>query len=172
MNFNLTQEQKEAAELARAFRDQLPNGIDNKVTNEIYSKLYFVRYQYMAVILDALSYGQTLSLKRLNEAIYNNLPKEIVKKTPEAMSRLIFIKMQAVGYITINETEKNYFEFSITDIGLEVARNMNIHNMAATTFFSYQTQKSNKLALVLAVSSVVIAIISAILAYKALVTNP
>ena len=168
LRYELTQEDKERAEQHSAFMDQHMINVDNKVTDEIYAKLYFVRYQYMAVILDALAYQKPLSCKQLNQIVYNNLPKRIVEQVPVAMGMAILKKMFALDYINIKETEKNYFEYSITSFGLQVVKDMSIHNMAATTFFSYQTQRLNRLVLGISIAATIIAVISAILAYMAL----
>jgi hypothetical protein len=156
----MTEEQEEAAELARAYRDQLPGNVDNRVTDDIYSKLYFVRYQYMAIILDALAYRETISFKQLKEVVYSRLPKSILRGVPVNMILPILQKMHAVGYITINEPKKNYLEFTITDLGMSVVKDMTVHNIAATTFFSHQALKLSKYGLIAAIASVVIAVIS------------
>ncbi len=159
---------KKKAEQFHAFMDQHSINIDNKVTDEIYAKLYFVRYQYMAVILDALLYKRALSWKDLNKVIFNNLPKRIVDKVPVAMAMIILEKMFALDYIDIKESKKNYFEFTITSLGLQIAKNMSIHNLAATTFFSYQAQRTNKLLLRISVTATIIAVTSAVFTYLSL----
>lgn len=164
----LSEEEKALAERHRALMDQLPNNLDNKVTDENYAKLYFVRYQYMAIILDALASQKSLSWKELNQIIHHNLPKRIVEKVPFAMGMVILKKMFALDYINIKETEKNYFECSITSLGLQVVQNLSIHNMAATTFFSYQTQRLNKIVVAISITATIVAVISMAIAFIAL----
>tara|TARA_R110002124_G_scaffold266548_1_gene433478 strand:+ start:448 stop:1095 length:648 start_codon:yes stop_codon:yes gene_type:complete len=165
--YNFSEEDKARADQYKAFIDQHMINVDNKVTDEIYSKLYFVRYQYMAVILNALAYQRPLSWKELNQIIYSNLPKRIVKQVPPSMGMAIIQKMLLLDYINIKEIEKNYFEYSITSLGLQVVKDVSIHNIAATTFFSYQTQRLNKLVVTISVVATIVYVLSMTIAFMA-----
>lgn len=141
---------------------------ENVTASKLSSK-YYIDNLIMSAVMEAFYDGNEINFKDLNNAIYHRIPKWVwLFKITVLDNQMAVIKLVRLGFIkSIDSENKHNVTFQITDDGIKALQEQTFQNLAASSFFSYQTYIMNIrsfwmtiLMLIVTIMSVVITIIS------------
>lgn len=134
------------------------------------SRQFYQEHFIMAMILEVFIQREELSFKKMNEHLWNRVPKEFHWNVTVNFYQEIISKMVRIGYLKerLDSDEKDSLYFMITELGIRMLQEQVFQNLASASFFSYQSYGINKNVLHLTYVSLVIAVVSLIVAVIAL----
>lgn len=132
-------------ELAKSLKAYNVNTeLANNTTNDL-SQRFYKEFFIMAAILEAFFSKDEISFKELNQSIYNYVPKEFLWDITVNYQNLIISKMIRLGFLEVIKTEDKYLPtFKITSEGIKIYQAQQLQNLAASSFFSFQTLSLSK----------------------------
>jgi hypothetical protein len=144
---------------------------NDRTTDDIAIQLYQEHF-CIATILEAFIASEELEFKVLNEYVFTVVPAHFLDMSVNRFN-FVLSKMIILGYLISDEQK-----FAITKLGVEMWQQQTFQLLAASSFFSYQTQKLNieshklnktsvtlnKLVVFLTGLSILIAVVSIIIA--------
>lgn len=147
---------------------------DNNNNAENIFKRHSSEYYVMAIVLESFFYCNKLeiSFKELNSIIYEFSPKDLIWDTSVTFVNAIITKMIFLSLIEPIETENKYIpNFRITEDGIRAFQDHRFQNLAATSFANQQSHKTNSVLLRISKISLFTAIISAAIAFGAIIIS-
>lgn len=149
-----------------AYRIDLAN---KNTVDKIAANLY-VEHFLMAAILEAFVWSEEQDFKALNQTVYNFIPEHFLWEVTADKINLVIMKMIRLGYIE-NIKNEGLPNFGITTLGVEMLQQQTLQSLSATSFFSYQTHKLNKLSTKMNMITIGVAVLSVIIAIVALIAG-
>ena len=152
---------------------------NNRTADDIAIQLYQEHF-CIATILEAFIEKTELDFKTLNQYLFSVVPSHFLDMSV-ARFNLILTKMIRLGYLK-NNIEGETIKFEITDLGIDMWQQQTFQMLAASSFFSYQSQLQNieshklnktsvtlnKSVLILTAFSLIVAIASIVIAVYSL----
>ena len=158
------------------------NGItmESGRSQEELAKSYYEETMLMAAILESFVYNPEQEYKDINKFVFNYTDKAFIWDVSVARYHLYLKKLAILGLIEVSKEDKYNPTFIITDEGMAAIRQQNYSNLAQAALFNLQTQRLNDktlalskravrqnwMMLIVAIASVVVAIVSVIVANK------
>ncbi len=149
------------------------NGITPKSgrSQEELAKSYYEETMLMAAVLESFVYSPEQEYKDINKFVFNYTDKGFFWEVPVARYNMYIAKLVVLGLIEVTKEDKYNSTFAITDVGIEAIRQQNYSNLAQAALFNLQTLKLSKRAvwqnwmmIIVAVASIVVAIVSVCIA--------
>ena len=149
------------------------NGITPKSgrSQEELAKSYDEETMLMAAVLESFVYSPEQEYKDINKFVFNYTDKGFFWEVPVARYNMYIAKLVVLGLIEVTKEDKYNSTFAITDVGIEAIRQQNYSNLAQAALFNLQTLKLSKRAvwqnwmmIIVAVASIVVAIVSVCIA--------
>lgn len=149
------------------------NGVTPKSgrSQEKLAKSYYEETMLMAAILESFVYCPEQEYKDINNFVFNYTDKGFFWDVSVARYNMYLTKLAILGLIEVTKEDKYNPTFAITKDGLAAIRQQNYSNLAQTALFNLQTLKLSKRAvwqnwmmIIVAVASVVVAIVSVCIA--------
>lgn len=149
------------------------NGITPKSgrSQEELAKSYYEETMLMAAVLESFVYSPEQEYKDINKFVFNYTDKGFFWEVPVARYNMYIAKLVILGLIEVTKEDKYNSTFAITDVGIEAIRQQNYSNLAQAALFNLQTLKLSKRAvwqnwmmIIVAVASIVVAIVSVCIA--------
>ena len=149
------------------------NGITPKSgrSQEDLAKSYYEETMLMAAVLESFVYSPEQEYKDINKFVFNYTDKGFFWEVPVARYNMYIAKLVVLGLIEVTKEDKYNSTFAITDVGIEAIRQQNYSNLAQAALFNLQTLKLSKRAvwqnwmmIIVAVASIVVAIVSVCIA--------
>lgn len=149
------------------------NGVTPKSgrSQEELAKSYYEETMLMAAILESFVYSPEQEYKDINKFVFNYTDKGFFWEVPVARYNMYIAKLVILGLIEVTKEDKYNSTFAITDVGIEAIRQQNYSNLAQAALFNLQTLKLSKRAvwqnwmmIIVAVASIVVAIVSVCIA--------
>lgn len=151
----------------------LLNGVTPKSgrSQEELAKSYYEETMLMAAVLESFVYSHEQEYKDINKFVFNYTDKGFFWEVPVARYNLYLVKLAILGLIEVTKEDKYNPSFAITKEGLAAIRQQNYSNLAQAALFNLQTLKlsrravwQNWMMIIVAVASVVVAIVSVCIA--------
>lgn len=167
---------EEAMNAIREIAEQskfLLNGVTPKSgrSQEKMAKSYYEETMLMAAILESFVYSPEQEYKDINKFVFNYTDKGFFWEVPVARYNLYLVKLAILGLIEVTKEDKYNPTFAITEEGVNAIRQQNYSNLAQTALFNLQTLQLSKRAvwqnwmmIIVAIASVVVAIVSVCIA--------
>jgi hypothetical protein len=149
------------------------NGVTPKSgrSQEELAKSYYEETMLMAAVLESFVYSPEQEYKDINKFVFNYTDKGFFWEVPVARYNMYIAKLVILGLIEVTKEDKYNSTFAITDVGKEAIRQQNYSNLAQAALFNLQTLKLSKRAvwqnwmmIIVAVASIVVAIVSVCIA--------
>lgn len=149
------------------------NGVTPKSgrSQEELDKSYYEETMLMAAVLESFVYSPEQEYKDINKFVFNYTDKGFFWEVPVARYNMYIAKLVILGLIEVTKEDKYNSTFAITDVGIEAIRQQNYSNLAQAALFNLQTLKLSKRAvwqnwmmIIVAVASIVVAIVSVCIA--------
>ena len=149
------------------------NGITPKSgrSQEELAKSYYEETMLMAAVLESFVYSPEQEYKDINKYVFNYTDKGFFWEVPVARYNMYLAKLVILGLIEVTKEDKYNPTFAITDEGMVAIRQQNYSNLAQAALFNLQTLKLSKRAIwqnwmmiIVAVASIVVAIVSVCIA--------
>ena len=149
------------------------NGVTPKSgrSQEKLAKSYYEETMLMVAILESFVYSPEQEYKDINNFVFNYTDKGFFWDVSVARYNMYLTKLAILGLIEVTKEDKYNPTFAITKEGLAAIRQQNYSNLAQTALFNLQTLKLSKRAvwqnwmmIIVAVASVVVAIVSVCIA--------
>lgn len=149
------------------------NGVTPKSgrSQEKLAKSYYEETMLMVAILESFVYCPEQEYKDINNFVFNYTDKGFFWDVSVARYNMYLTKLAILGLIEVTKEDKYNPTFAITKEGLAAIRQQNYSNLAQTALFNLQTLKLSKRAvwqnwmmIIVAVASVVVAIVSVCIA--------
>lgn len=149
------------------------NGVTPKSgrSQEELAKSYYEETMLMAAVLESFVYSPEQEYKDINKFVFNYTDKGFFWEVPVARYNMYIAKLVILGLIEVTKEDKYNSTFAITDVGIEAIRQQNYSNLAQAALFNLQTLKLSKRAvwqnwmmIIVAVASIVVAIVSVCIA--------
>lgn len=149
------------------------NGITPKSgrSQEELAKSYYEETMLMAAVLESFVYSPKQEYKDINKFVFNYTDKGFFWEVSVARYNMYIAKLVILGLIKVTKEDKYNPTFAITDVGIEAIRQQNYSNLAQAALFNLQTLKLSKRAvwqnwmmIIVAVASIVVAIVSVCIA--------
>ena len=149
------------------------NGVTPKSgrSQEELAKSYYEETMLMAAVLESFVYSLEQEYKDINKFVFNYTDKGFFWEVPVARYNMYIAKLVILGLIEVTKEDKYNSTFAITDVGIEAIRQQNYSNLAQAALFNLQTLKLSKRAvwqnwmmIIVAVASIVVAIVSVCIA--------
>ena len=149
------------------------NGVTPKSgrSQEELAKSYYEETMLMAAVLESFVYSPKQEYKDINKFVFNYTDKGFFWEVPVARYNMYIAKLVILGLIEVTKEDKYNSTFAITDVGIEAIRQQNYSNLAQAALFNLQTLKLSKRAvwqnwmmIIVAVASIVVAIVSVCIA--------
>jgi hypothetical protein len=117
----------------------------------------------MAAVLDAFYNKDQMNYRELNESVINYVPKELIWQLPATFFQYIIIKMIRLGLIIPVESEDKFLpSFKISEDGTKALQQQTFQNLAASSFYNFQTFILNKRSMRINVLMLIVTIMSVI----------
>lgn len=136
-------------------------------SQEELAKSYYEETMLMAAVLESFVYSPEQEYKDINKFVFNYTDKGFFWEVPVARYNMYIAKLVILGLIEVTKEDKYNSTFAITDVGIEAIRQQNYSNLAQAALFNLQTLKLSKRAvwqnwmmIIVAVASIVVAIVS------------
>ena len=151
----------------------LLNGVTPKSgrSQEELAKSYYEETMLMAAVLESFVYSNEQEYKDINKFVFNYTDKGFFWEVSVARYNLYLAKLAILGLIKVTKEDKYNPTFAITDEGIVAIRQQNYSNLAQAALFNLQTLKLSKRAvwqnwmmIIVAIASVVVAIVSVCIA--------
>lgn len=145
------------------------NGVTPKSgrSQEELAKSYYEETMLMSAILESFVYCPEQEYKDINKFVFNYTDKGFFWEVSVARYNLYLAKLAILGLIEVTKEDKYNPTFAITEEGIVAIRQQNYSNLAQTALFNLQTLKLSKRAvwqnwmmIIVAVASIVVAIVS------------
>ena len=140
-------------------------------SQEELAKNYYEETMLMAAVLESFVYSPKQEYKDINKFVFNYTDKGFFWEVSVARYNMYIAKLVILGLIKVTKEDKNNPTFAITDVGIEAIRQQNYSNLAQAALFNLQTLKlskravwQNRMMIIVAVASIVVAIVSACIA--------
>ena len=149
------------------------NGVTPKSgrSQEKLAKSYYEETMLMVAILESFVYSPEQEYNDINNFVFNYTDKGFFWDVSVARYNMYLTKLAILGLIEVTKEDKYNPTFAITKEGLAAIRQQNYSNLAQTALFNLQTLKLSKRAvwqnwmmIIVAVASVVVAIVSVCIA--------
>lgn len=149
------------------------NGITPKSgrSQEELAKSYYEETMLMAAVLESFVYSPKQEYKDINKFVFNYTDKGFFWEVSVARYNMYIAKLVILGLIEVTKEDKYNPTFAITDVGIEAIRQQNYSNLAQAALFNLKTLKLSKRAvwqnwmmIIVAVASIVVAIVSVCIA--------
>ncbi len=141
-------------------------------TDNVISTHFHHEHIVMSAILESFYKKDELNFKELNTEIINSIPKDFIWDIPISFIQNVILKMIRIGLLEGRITENKYLPiFRITDVGVHILRQHLFQNLAASSFFSYQTLKLNKRSIRMNIYMLIVTIMSVIVTIWAIVNK-
>ena len=117
---------------------------ENVTANKLSSR-FFIDNLIMSAVMEAFYSGNEIYLKDINNLIHDRIPQYtwLFKMTRLDNQRAVY-KLVRLGFLQQVETkDKLNLKFEITNDGIKALQDQTFQNLAASSFFSYQTYKMN-----------------------------
>lgn len=128
---------------------------------------YYEEMMLMAAILESFVYSPEQEYKDINKFVFNYTDKGFFWEVSVARYNLYLAKLAILGLIEVTKEDKYNPTFAITEEGIAAIRQQNYSNLAQAALFNLQTLQLSKRAvrqnwmmIIVAVASVVVAIMS------------
>jgi hypothetical protein len=152
---------------------------NERTTSDVAIQLYQEHF-CIATVLEAFIAGEEIEFKDLNHYVFSVAPSDFLDMSV-ARFNLTLAKMIRLGYL-IADLKSEKQKFAITELGVKVWQQQTFQSLAATSFFSYQSQllnveshrlnktsvTLNKSVLILSAFSLIVAILSIFIAVYSL----
>ncbi len=146
---------------------------NERTTSDITIQLYQEHF-CIATVLEAFITSEEIEFKDLNQYVFSVAPNDFLNMSV-ARFNLVLAKMIRLGYLVADlESEKQ--KFAITELGVKVWQQQTFQSLAATSFFSYQSQlinieshKLNKTSVILNKSVLILTAFSLIVAIASII---
>ena len=167
---------KEAMNAIREIGEQskyVLNGVTPKCgrSQEELAKSYYEETMLMAAVLESFVYSPEQEYKDINKFVFNYTDKGFFWEVSVARYNMYLAKLAILGLIEVTKEDKYNPSFAITDEGIVAIRQQNYSNLAQAALFNLQTLKLSKRAvwqnwmmIIVAVASIVVAIVSVCIA--------
>lgn len=167
---------KEAMNAIREIGEQskyVLNGVTPKSgrSQEELAKSYYEETMLMAAVLESFVYSPEQEYKDINKFVFNYTDKGFFWEVSVARYNMYLAKLAILGLIEVTKEDKYNPSFAITDEGIVAIRQQNYSNLAQAALFNLQTLKLSKRAvwqnwmmIIVAVASIVVAIVSVCIA--------
>jgi len=135
----------------------------NITTNKL-SCGFYVDNLIMAAVMESFYSGNERSFKDINMSIRQKIPKWIwrLKLSLLDIHKSIY-KLSRLGFIQLINVEDKYNpKYKMTVDGVKALQNQTFQNLAATSFFSYQTYIMNRKSFWLTIFMLIVTIMSVI----------
>ena len=151
------------------------NGITPKSgrSQEELAKSYYEETMLMAAVLESFVYSPEQEYKDINKFVFNYTDKGFFWEVSVARYNVYLAKLAILGLIEVTKEDKYNPSFAITEEGIVAIRQQNYSNLAQAALFNLQTLKLSKRAvrqnwmmIIVAVASVVVAIVSVLIAMR------
>lgn len=148
------------------------NGITPKSgrSQENLAKSYYEETMLMAAILESFVYSPEQEYQDINKFVFNYTDKGFFWEVSVARYNLYLAKLAILGLIEVTKEDKYNPTFAITEEGIVAIRQQNYSNLAQTALFNLQTLQlskravwQNRMMLIVAIASAVVAIVSVFL---------
>ena len=167
---------KEAMNAIREIGEQskyVLNGVTLKSgrSQEELAKSYYEETMLMAAVLESFVYSPEQEYKDINKFVFNYTDKGVFWEVSVARYNMYLAKLAILGLIEVTKEDNYNPSFAITDEGIVAIRQQNYSNLAQAALFNLQTLKLSKRAvwqnwmmIIVAVASIVVAIVSVCIA--------
>lgn len=162
--------------------EPLINGVtlESGRTKEEIAYGYYVDTMLMAAILESFTMVKEQEYKDISKFVFNCTDKAFFWDMPVTTYYSCLAKLCAIGLLKLTKEDKYNPSFAITDDGVAALRQQTYANLAQTVLFNLKTQqlndktlelskravRQNWLMLVVALASVVVAIVGVIVALR------
>lgn len=145
------------------------NGVTSKSgrSQEKLAKSYYEETMLMAAILESFVYSPEQEYKDINKFVFNYTDKGFFWEVSVARYNLYLTKLAILGLIEVTKEDKYNPTFAITEEGIAAIRQQNYSNLAQAALFNLQTLQlskravwQNRMMILVAIASVVVAIVS------------
>ena len=140
-------------------------------SQEELAKSYYEETMLMAAVLESFVYSPKQEYKDINKFVFNYTDKGFFWEVSVARYNMYLAKLVILGLIEVTKEDKYNPTFAITDEGMVAIRQQNYSNLAQAALFNLQTLKLSKRAvwqnwmmIIVAVASIVVAIVSVFIA--------
>jgi hypothetical protein len=144
--------------------------IKTNVTNSKAAARLYIDYFLMSAALDAFYIRNRLEFKKINEVIYNRIPrKDYLFKLKIVDNQKAVNKLSRLGLLERIETvDKNNLKYKITEAGVKAMQQQTFQTLAASAFYNYQTYKLNRKMLWMSLCMLLTAIVSIVVSVIAI----
>jgi hypothetical protein len=149
------------------------NGItpESGRSQEDLAKSYYEETMLMAAVLESFVYCPEQEYKDINKFVFNYTDKGFIWEVPVARYNIYLAKLVILGLIEVTKEDKYNSTFAVTEEGIVAIRQQNYSNLAQAALFNLQTLRLSKRAvwqnwmmIIVAVASIVVAIVSVCIA--------
>lgn len=151
------------------------NGVTSKSgrSQDELAKSYYEETMLMAAILESFVYSPEQQYQDINKFVFNYTDKGFFWEVSVARYNLYLVKLVILDLIEVTKEDKYNPTFAITEDGIAAIRQQNYSNLAQAALFNLQTLQLSKRAvrqnwmmIIVAVASVVVAIVSVFIAMR------
>lgn len=151
------------------------NGVTSKSgrSQDELAKSYYEETMLMAAILESFVYSPEQQYQDINKFVFNYTDKGFFWEVSVARYNLYLVKLVNLGLIEVTKEDKYNPTFAITEDGIAAIRQQNYSNLAQAALFNLQTLQLSKRAvrqnwmmIIVAVASVVVAVVSVFIAMR------
>lgn len=141
---------------------------------------YYVETMLMAAILESFLNGAEQEYKDINKFVFNYTDKAFLFDVPITEYFRYIAKLCSMGFLKLTKEDKYNPSFTITDDGVVALRQQTYANLAQAALFNLKTQqlndetlrlskravKQNRMMLIVAIASAIIAFVGVIIAIR------